>query len=341
VAAERLRRVRAAGVDNLVFAWMGGPERGQGHYYRVQGPTFVVEYDNTQDGANHVHTVWRDFTGDFGRDLLAQHYGTSDHHQGGREQPQYVSAAGRKYYAQADAQGPVAEARTKSEAAPKDVALLIALGDAHAAALDPREAIKVYDRAFALDPKSALLHQQRGHRYLSIRHFDQARADLEKALALDPKLTGAWYYLGLLEYLAGRFDKAAAAYEMNLALQDGDVARGIAAVDWLYMSYRRGGQDEKARLLLDRVTPDLKVEGNPRLYLNRLLFYKGLKTEAELLAGTLSDVERTTLRYGIGNFNLYGGDQAGARAAFETAVGTSAWSALAFIAAENDLAPLR
>jgi tetratricopeptide (TPR) repeat protein len=320
---------------------MGVPERGQGHYYRIQGPTFVVEYDNTQNGANHIHTVWRDFSGDFGRDLLSEHYRTSDHHQGSGEEPQYVSAAGRKYYAPPDAQGQIAEARKKSDAEPQNVALLIALGDACAAGLNHREAIKVYDRAFALDKANALLHQQRGHRYLSIRHFDQARADLEQAVAMDAKLTSAWYYLGLLEYLAGRFDQAAAAYEKNLALQDGDVTRGIAAVDWLYMSYRRGQQEEKAQRLLERVTPDLKIEGNPRLYFNRLLFYKGLKTEAELLAGTPSDVELTTLLYGIGNFHLYGGDKARARASFERAVGTSAWSALAFIAAENDLAQLR
>lgn len=81
VAAERLRRVREAGIEKVVFAWMGGPERGQGHYYRVQGPTFVVEYDNTQNDNNHIHSVWRDFKGDFGRDLLSEHYRTSDHHR--------------------------------------------------------------------------------------------------------------------------------------------------------------------------------------------------------------------------------------------------------------------
>jgi tetratricopeptide (TPR) repeat protein len=341
VAAERVRRVRAAGIDNLVFAWMGGGERGQGHYYRIQGPTFVVEYDNVQNGANHIHTVWRDFKGDFGRDLLADHYRTSDHHGGAGDEPQYVSAAGQKYYAQPDAQGQVAEARKKSEAAPKDVALLIALGDALAAVTNHREAIRVYDRAFELDKANALLHQQRGHRHLSIRRFAEARADLEKAAALDPKLGGAWYYLGLLDYLAGRFDRAASSYEENLALVDGDLARGIASVDWLYMSYRRGGEAEKARALLERVTPDLKVEGNPRLYLQRLLFYKGIRTEGELLAGASSDVERATLLYGVGNFHLYGGDRARARAAFEQAVNTTAWNALAFIAAENDLKQLR
>jgi hypothetical protein len=59
---------------NLFFAWSGGVERGEPHYYRVQTPAFLIEYDNTQNDANHIHSVWRDFDGDFGMDLLAQHY---------------------------------------------------------------------------------------------------------------------------------------------------------------------------------------------------------------------------------------------------------------------------
>ena len=74
VAAERLQEIRVAGIDKVKFAWMGGLERGEKHYYRIQGPTFLIEYDNTQNDANHVHTVWRDFAGDFGRDLLKEHY---------------------------------------------------------------------------------------------------------------------------------------------------------------------------------------------------------------------------------------------------------------------------
>ena len=74
VAAERLARVKQAGLDGIRFAWMGSLEEGQPHYYRVQGPTFLIEYDNVQNGANHVHSVWRDFDGDFGRDALAAHY---------------------------------------------------------------------------------------------------------------------------------------------------------------------------------------------------------------------------------------------------------------------------
>jgi len=74
VAAERLSKVRAAGLDGIKFAWMGSVMEGEPHYYRVQGPTFLIEYDNVQNTANHVHSVWRDFDGDFGRDLLAEHY---------------------------------------------------------------------------------------------------------------------------------------------------------------------------------------------------------------------------------------------------------------------------
>jgi hypothetical protein len=77
VAQERLRRLREAGIEKIHFAWAGGAERGQPHYYRLHGPTFLVEYDNTQNNANHIHTVWRDFEGDWGLDLLRQHYETA------------------------------------------------------------------------------------------------------------------------------------------------------------------------------------------------------------------------------------------------------------------------
>jgi hypothetical protein len=84
VAQARLEKIRTAGVGKVKFAWMGGLERGQRHYYRVQGPTFLIEYDNTQNDANHIHAVWRDFNGDWGLDLLSEHYRTSPHHADAR-----------------------------------------------------------------------------------------------------------------------------------------------------------------------------------------------------------------------------------------------------------------
>lgn len=65
--------------DHVCFAWAGGLEPGQGHYYRVQGPTFLLEYDNTQNNANHIHTTWRQFENDFGEDALRRHYEQTPH----------------------------------------------------------------------------------------------------------------------------------------------------------------------------------------------------------------------------------------------------------------------
>lgn len=77
LAANRRQEIDKEGWDRLLFAWAGVTDRSAGHYYRVQGPEFLIEFDNTQNDANHIHTVWRDFDGDFGRDLLREHYKSS------------------------------------------------------------------------------------------------------------------------------------------------------------------------------------------------------------------------------------------------------------------------
>jgi Protein of unknown function (DUF3500) len=74
VADQEAARVAGLALDAAHFAWAGGAERGQPHYYRVQAPRLLIEYDNVADGANHVHSVWRGPEGDFGADLLVQHY---------------------------------------------------------------------------------------------------------------------------------------------------------------------------------------------------------------------------------------------------------------------------
>jgi hypothetical protein len=80
IASERLAQLEAAGLEKITFAWAGESERGRKHYYRIQGPTFLIEYDNTQNDGNHIHSVWRDFDGDFGRDLLREHLKSQPHH---------------------------------------------------------------------------------------------------------------------------------------------------------------------------------------------------------------------------------------------------------------------
>ena len=73
-ARDQLERIERAGFDKLHFGWAGSLEPGKPHYYRVHGPTVLIEYDNTQNNANHIHSVWRDLQRDFGGDLLRAHY---------------------------------------------------------------------------------------------------------------------------------------------------------------------------------------------------------------------------------------------------------------------------
>lgn len=78
-AGEMLQQIQIAGLNNLRFAWAGYMEPGlhKAHYYRIQGPTVIIEYDNSQNNANHAHSVVRDLKNDFGGDLLLQHYQSS------------------------------------------------------------------------------------------------------------------------------------------------------------------------------------------------------------------------------------------------------------------------
>ena len=81
IADAELRRIHIAGFDKVTFLWAGGTGPDVGRYYRILGPTFLIEYDNTQNQANHVHSIWRDAANDFGEDLLRQHYETAPHHR--------------------------------------------------------------------------------------------------------------------------------------------------------------------------------------------------------------------------------------------------------------------
>lgn len=79
IAESEFGRIEDVGIARIHFAWVGGTRPGEGHYYRVQGPTFIVEFDNTQNQANHIHSSWRDWHNDFGADLLKEHYESEAH----------------------------------------------------------------------------------------------------------------------------------------------------------------------------------------------------------------------------------------------------------------------
>ena len=73
IAALRRAKVQEDGIENITFAWAGGTGYGDVSYFRVQGPSFLIEFDHTQRDPNHIHSGWRDFDGDFGRDVLREH----------------------------------------------------------------------------------------------------------------------------------------------------------------------------------------------------------------------------------------------------------------------------
>lgn len=79
IAAAEMEKIKAAGIEKIRFGWAGSTKLGEAYYYRIQGPTFLMEAANVQNQANHVHATWRDFTGDFGRDILGEHFKNGSH----------------------------------------------------------------------------------------------------------------------------------------------------------------------------------------------------------------------------------------------------------------------
>ena len=80
LAEIRRAKLEEEEFDEIRFGWAGSTKSGEPHYYRIQGKSFLIEFDNPQNNANHIHSVWRDFNGDFGRDLIREHYQHSAHH---------------------------------------------------------------------------------------------------------------------------------------------------------------------------------------------------------------------------------------------------------------------
>ena len=253
--------------------------------------------------------------------------------------PEFVSPAGEKFYAQPDEKNVVAEAEKKLAADPKNIELIIALGRAQGSLWRFREAIATYTRGIELDPKNAMLYRHRGHRYISTRQFDKAIKDLELAAKLNDTNFDIWYHLGLAYYLKGKFDKAAKAYEQCRAVADKDDSV-IAASDWLYMTYRRLEKGYEAAGVLQRITLNMKVEEN-KSYYDRLLMYKGIKKEADIMRDDLTDLELATVGYGIGNWYLYNEDPTKAKAIFRKVTSGKYWAAFGYIAAETELGRMK
>lgn len=270
------------------------------------------------------------------------------------QSPELTTLLGRPVFARADADGAIAKADAALAADPRNVDLILAAARARDVALQFHGAIEVYTRGIAVAPNDVRLWRFRGHRYISIRRFDQAVSDLQRAVELAPSSFDATYHLALAHYLRGEFDAAARVYRACLAAtsdptplpqgwrsctttRTADNDR-VAVADWLYRALRRAGHAEEAAALLPSITADLKV-GENEAYYTALRFYAGAVTEeAAMTARTDRDNRLVTVGYGIAVKHLADGDTARACALLRRIADESNWNAFGVIAAEVDLA---
>jgi tetratricopeptide (TPR) repeat protein len=250
---------------------------------------------------------------------------------------QYQSPEGVEYRSLPDTDA-VKSARAALDADAKNIARIIDLGVAQSGARQFREAIDTFTRGLEIEPNNALLLRWRGHRYLSVREFDRAFADLTRGGAIDSSIYGIWYHLGVLQYLRGEFAEAAASFAkaQPIAPDAGELA---GSMDWLWMSLSRAGRGAEAKAMLDR-RPDSKPVTNA--YTRRLQLYRGeISPAAVVTPADTDDVQVATLAYGLGNWYLVQGDKTQARRWFERSIQSGGWPAFGFIVSEVELQRLR
>ena len=257
--------------------------------------------------------------------------------QTGAQSVQYRSPAGVEYRSLPDTEA-VTNAQAALAADPRSVARIIDLGVAQSGARQFREAIATFTRGLDIEPNNALLLRWRGHRYLSVREFDRALADLTRGGGLDSTIYGIWYHLGIVQYVRGEFSAAAASFARAQPIAP-DAAELAGSTDWLWMSLSRAGRGTDAKAMLDR-RPDSKPVTNA--YTRRLQLYRGeIGPEAVLTPADTDEVQVATLAYGLGNWYLIRGDKAQARVWFERSVQSGGWPGFGFILSEVELRRLR
>lgn len=252
---------------------------------------------------------------------------------------QYRSPAGVSYRSQPDT-GPIARAKQALAADPQNVQKFIALGVAQSGARQFREAIETFTRGLAIAPNEPMLYRWRGHRYLSVREFDKAMADLTRGYKIDSTNYGILYHLGVLRFLKGDFNGAAATFaKAQPRAPDGGELAG--STDWLWMSLSRAGRAAEAKAMLAR-RPDTLPTTPGYAYVSRLKMYRGeIRPEQLFTPSDTADVQVATLSYGLGNWYMVHGDTTKAKAAFQRAVKSGGWPGFGFMVSEAELRRLR
>lgn len=280
--------------------------------------------------------------------------------------PEATSLLGKPLYApppseaaRAQLEANLASARAAYDKAPNDPDAVIWLGRRTAYLGRYRDAIDTFSKGIAAHPNDARMYRHRGHRYITIREFDSAIEDFEKAAALvagkpdeiepdgQPNArniptstlqSNIFYHLGLAYYLQGDFAKAADAYRRCMAVsKNNDML--VATTHWYYMTLRRLDRKADADKLLAPITKGMDIIENGSYY-DLLMMYKGEATPESLLTG--SGLDGATKGYGVANWYLYNGRREDARKLLTEMVENNAaqWPAFGYVAAEADLARL-
>jgi tetratricopeptide (TPR) repeat protein len=260
---------------------------------------------------------------------------------------------------QAEYERNLAAARRAFDHTPTDPDSMIWLGRRTAYLGRYSEAIGIYTKGIERYPADARIYRHRGHRYLSIRKFDLAVRDFERAAELTrgrpdevepdgiPNAQGIptstmqsniRYHLALGYYLQGSFAKALPFYQEDVRIAvNPDMV--VASSHWLYMTLRRLGREAEAATVLKPISAGMKIIENGS-YHRLLLMYKGeITPDAILTPADQGDaVQDATVAYGIGNWHLYNGRNAEARRIFERILAMPQWTAFGYIAAEAELA---
>jgi tetratricopeptide (TPR) repeat protein len=258
--------------------------------------------------------------------------------------------------------GPVILADSALAAAPGDADRLLAAAGARAAAWRFREALELYSRGIQLHPNDARFYRFRGHRYLTVRQFEDGARDLDHAARLDSTNFDVAYHQGLAHYLLGHYARAADTYGKCLGFATNDAlrqkeARGefrqgyrscmriatddesrVAMTDWAWRANMRAGRRAEADRLLATIRDGLPVSTN-RSYYEALLLYKGLRTAAQVLEYASGDSVRfSSAGYGVAQWYLQQGDSVRGWELMERLALSPHWNGFGVIAAEADLA---
>lgn len=276
------------------------------------------------------------------------------------EGAQAVSLDGRPLYAAVPSEQTLENLRAAQNAYdldPADADTIIWLGRRIAYTGDYRRAIEVFSDGISRFPADPRFYRHRGHRYLSVRKFDEAIDDFLRAAvlmhdlpediepdgmpnALNIPLTttqgNVWYHLGLAYYLKQDWPLALAAFRNGYRLGGND-DNLVSSGHWIYMILRRMGDDANAAKALDEISVDMNIIENMS-YHQLCLLYKGDLPIQKMMDANGDDPSNAAVAYGLANYYYYNGDRARSDDLLRRIVSGSSWSSFGYIAAEADLA---